>query len=160
MSGAPYRALRVRPAGLYQLPIVRHALGLYHRFWWGEPGGGRTTGSRRGGPFVSMVWPSRCGGRTRCPNVGGGGAGDSNATTCRPERGAAFLPLPGRLLPQLEGARPRPRPQGRPLGGVRAPPYSPSRGRGWEGTFCGSLGSCGSDCPSLCCLTASRNPRG
>lgn len=84
-----------------------------------------------GGGFVSKVWASRRGGRTRCPSVGGGGAGDSNATTGRPKRGAAVLPRPGRLLPQLEGARPRPRPQGRPLGGVRAPPYSPSRGRGW-----------------------------
>lgn len=109
------------------------------------------------GGFVSKVWASRRGGRTRCPNIGEARAGDWNTTTRRPERGAAVLPALG-ASSLVGGCRASAPPSGSASRGCGPPPYSPCRGRR-RGAVCGSLGSCGSDCPSLCCLTASQSPR-
>lgn len=60
---------------------------------------------------------------------GGGPGGDSDVTTRR--SGSSVRPLSClalTFLPPSEGARPRPRPQGRNPGGVRAPPCAPRGG--------------------------------
>lgn len=132
MPGAPYRGRGPRPART-NCPLCVTHVGPTNRPG-GGPGGGRTTGSGpRGGHSVPKAKGEGLNAQrpdqTSLCKGGGGPGGDSDVTTRR--SGSSVRPLSSlalTFLPPSEGARPRPRPQGRNPGGVRAPPCAPRGG--------------------------------